>query len=655
MFLPHAVFRQLQLGSVRPEGWLCKELVKQAHGITGHQPDFCFPFDRHYWAGNERGQDQESRNGGIYWYPWEQVGYWADGAYRCAQLAEDDGLRNRAMEPVRYTVQHPVNGWFLGPRRLLALPANPTDDDPGRWPQAVFFRALAGAAEGENDPEIVAAMCRHYLNDTQCDYQHGPSGARERVHIESLLWCYAHSGDRRMLHKASKIWSAIPPGDMEQLTADQPSDLHGVTFAELSKLGALLSMYTGDTKQRGISVDAMRRVLKYHMLPDGTPSTTEQLRGTSVLDGHETCDIIEFNIFASYLLMATGSGAYGDQIERALFNAGMGAVRKDWSGLQYISCPNQLHIARNSCQVGHVGTAASLYGPNSDLRPKYPFVTACCAGNVSRMLPSYVQCMWMNAPGRGLAAVLYGPSRVTAVAGREQRVFEILEETSYPFAETISFHIRSDGPAEFPLYLRVPGWCDHPTLELNGKRLPIIRLKNGFLVLHRTHHDGDVIELELPMKTASGRSSDGGIFLERGPLVYSLKPEEFWTSIAMPELEITSPEFPMWSATARSPWNFALSLDESASLEGQVRAVQTQPSEDLWSKPPVSLRVRGLELPDWRLVQPKGKSANWFRTPPLPAKSSPVGSERELRLVPLGSTGLRLTVFPNPPVQPHKV
>jgi hypothetical protein len=88
LLMPFAVFREMQLGSVRPEGWLLEEMTKQANGIAIHQPDFCFPFDRRYWASNERGQDQESRNGGIFWYPWEQVGYWVDGAYRCAKLTE---------------------------------------------------------------------------------------------------------------------------------------------------------------------------------------------------------------------------------------------------------------------------------------------------------------------------------------------------------------------------------------------------------------------------------------------------------------------------------------------------------------------------------------------------------------------------------------
>ena len=114
LLMPYAKFRPLPFGRVLPEGWLKNELKMEAGGITGHQPEFCFPFDRKYWAGNEKGQDQESRNGGPWWYPWEQMGYWTDGAYRCAWLAGDEALKNKALEPIRYTLAHPIDGWFLG-------------------------------------------------------------------------------------------------------------------------------------------------------------------------------------------------------------------------------------------------------------------------------------------------------------------------------------------------------------------------------------------------------------------------------------------------------------------------------------------------------------------------------------------------------------
>lgn len=648
LLTPFAAFRELQLGSVRPDGWLLEEMTKQSNAITTHQTDFCFPFDRRYWASNERGQDEESRNGGTWWYPWEQTGYWVDGAYRCARLIGSANLRRRAMESIKYTVSHPIDGWFLGPRKLYDPPETKDPDlRPSRWPQAVYFRGLAAAAEGENDPGIVNAIRNHYLSDTKSDYQHGPYGPRDRVNIESILWCYAHSGDKRLLSMAQEIWAKAPASDVDALTASGPSNMHGVTFAETSKLPALLSMYTGNRQQLEIASAAMHRIFKYHMLADGTPSTTEALASTTSLDGHETCDIVEFNLTWGYMLMATGSGHYGDRIERALFNAGMGAIRKDWSGLQYFSCPNQLHIARNSCQVGFKGTAASLYGPNSDHRPKFKFVTACCAGNVNRMVPTYVQRMWMIAPQGGLAATLYGPSRAQAKVGAQRQQVELVEETSYPFSERISFHVHCNNSVHFPLHLRVPEWCERPSLTVNGKHVILPALKNGFVCLERAYADRDVIVLELPMHTAIGKSSDGGIYLERGPLIYSLKPKEEWRAIEMPEFEITSPDyFPMWAATASTRWNYGLVVDRSRDIDRQVHVHTSTISNSPWEKPPISLEIPAKRIENWELVHQRGEAPEWFQTPPLPSQSNRCGPTETIQLVPMGSTHLRLTVFP---------
>jgi len=37
-------------------------------------------------------QAEESRNGGISWYPWEQMGYGQTEQYRCAALLQDAPL-----------------------------------------------------------------------------------------------------------------------------------------------------------------------------------------------------------------------------------------------------------------------------------------------------------------------------------------------------------------------------------------------------------------------------------------------------------------------------------------------------------------------------------------------------------------------------------
>lgn len=652
--MPHAAYRPLPLGSVLPEGWLKTELRKQAKGFTGKQPEFCFPFDRHCWEGQDKGQDRESRNGtvaGGWWYPWEQLGYWTDGAYQCARMLGDEKLRQRALGPIRYTATNPIDGWFLGSPSLLKA-----DRKPGRWPHAPFFKAMAAGCEVENDPSIAEAMRQHYLHDT-VDYTGGHEGSRERVHIETLLWCYTQTGDTTLLDKALFIWHSIPEKDILHLTADKRISMHGVTFAELSKLAAIIYLYTGDEKALQVSTAMVNRVEKHHMLVDGIPSATEYLAGTSAIDGHETCDVVEFNWSWGYLLMASGEGKYADSIERGLFNAGLGSIRKDGKGVQYISCPNQVIIGPNSCQVGWVGTAAAMYGPNSDHRPKFKSVTACCAANVSRMIPNYVARMWMDDRNGGLAATLYGPCRVSAKVGADRTPVEIVEKTGYPFSEGIEFQVNASGPVKFPLHLRIPTWCKAAQLAVNGKTVDLPAIKNGFITLERTFAPGDTVRLDLPMELAS-RQISGGVALEKGPIVFSLKIQEDWTSVVDPSFEITNNDFPMWGATAGTPWNYALALDSNTPLLDQIEFTSGEVGEDPWAHPPVSLKVPVRLVEGWKLWDRTGRfninkvdtDVSFQTTPKLPdpqmmqaAMSAPVP---KVSFIPLGSTHLRTTIFP---------
>ena len=666
--MPCAAYRPLRLGSVLPDGWLKKELQKQANGFSGHQLEFCFPFDRKYWSGNEKGQVDDSRNKGVWWYPWEQMGYWTDGSYRCARLLGDRRLQDLALAPIRYSLENRIESWFIGSRMLF----NNSGRNPGRWPQAVFFRALAAAAEGEQDPAITEAMRTHYLHDT-VDYQGGAFGSRERIHIESLLWCYANSGDRALLDKAVKIWKSVPQKDLDALTRDTPSNMHGVTFAELSKLAALIFLYTGDQEALRVAVAMKDRVEKHHQLADGIPSTTENLGGTSALAGHETCDVVEFIWSWGYVGMATGSGEYGDLVERALFNAGMGSLKKDGKGIQYISCPNQVLVDQHSCAAGYVGTAASMYGPNSDHRPTWMFVTSCCAGNITRLLPTYVERMWMETRAGGLAAIQYGPCHVHTAVGSEGTPVDITEDTAYPFSDRIVFSVHSAKPVAFPLSLRIPAWCQEPSLEVNGQPVAMPALKQGFVTLTRTFSANDTVSLRLPMPMAM-RKISGGTVVERGPLVYSLRIKEQWTPTVEPDFEITSPEFPMWAAEPGSPWNMALAFNSGKPMADQVSVVTgTGNAEDPWQFPTISLRVPAREVPGWTLrrlsptltssratgsgiktvMEREKVTVDCLSTPSLPtpvmleqAKNTPT---QEVELVPLGSTHLRLTIFPQLP------
>ncbi|HKR28553.1 MAG TPA: hypothetical protein VJS11_13910, partial [Acidobacteriaceae bacterium] len=286
------------------------------------------------------------------------------------------------------------------------------------------------------------------------------------------------------------------------------------------------------------------------------------------------------------------------------------------------------------------GMGMMAYQPNPGKR------TACCGGNVHRILPNYVIRMWMKS-NDGLAAVLYGPSRVKATVGAEQTPVEIVQTTHYPFEEDIRFTVNAERAVVFPLSLRIPGWCDAPRVAVNGAAVTANRNDKGFVVVRRTFRPGDVVTLTLPMKVAVSRWPQNGIGVERGPLVYSLPIEAQWTPVV--EEKWSTEAFPGWEARPASAWNYGLAVD-AAKLETQVQVQKQAIAEegfDPWAKPPVSLTVPTRKIAGWELQGNPEKPEQKF-TPPLPEVETAQVSEtvERIRLEPYGSTKLRVTIFP---------
>lgn len=651
---PHfyATFRELPPGAVQPQGWLCEYMKKQASHLGSKLPQVSWPFTGAYWAGEEKGES---------WWPWEQKAYWIDGATRLALVLPDEQLMAQVLTSINYTLGHAAVGGYLGPKFF-----EDPKEDYHRWPQNIIFRSLMALSDAQSplhgaaSRSIVAALNKHYLSD-KASYG---TPIRNVTNIEAMLWCYGRSGDPDLLVLAENAWreflkvAAIPEnenlhGDLSALRvfADTPINAHGVTYAETMKLPAILYIYTGKEEYLKFALAAERRIFDHHMLIDGIPSTSEYYRTVTSLDSHETCDIADHTWSWGYMLMATGDAVWADRIERACFNAAPGAIKSDWKALQYFSCPNQFLATFDSDHnVMEHGSRLMAYQPNPGQH------TACCGGNVHRIFPNYAIRMWMKTNDNGLAAVLYGPSKVKTTAGPEEQPVEILQTTSYPFDDKICFRINTERPLFFSLSLRIPAWCDAPRLTVNGAPAAARRTANGFLVLRRTFKPGDQVTLTLPMKLAVTQWPQNGMGIERGPLVYALPIQANWTSRVEPKY--TTAEFPGWEATPASAWNYGLALDP-AKLESEVEVKKLPAVEkslqNPWENSPVTLSVPAKRIEDWEL-QSNPDNVNQKFTPPLPDLSTSRVSKtvERVTLVPYGATQLRVTIFPELHGRPRK-
>lgn len=630
----HSALTELAPGAVEPQGWLRGYLSRQAAELSSHLPAISWPFSAQYWNGLEQGPS---------WWPWEQRAYWIDGATRLSIVLQDQALFRKTQVPILYTLQHARQGGYLGP----AYFQNPIGDEH-RWPQMIFFRALMACAEAHQGPAgIVDAMQRHYRNDP-ADYA---LPERNITNIEPMLWCYSQTGDTKLLALAEDAWrrfqaqvAANPNnGDLGEarVFANTPIHAHGVTYAETAKLPAILYNYTGNPEYLRFALAAQQRIFSHHMLVDGVPSTSEWFRTRTSLDSHETCCIVDHTWGWGYMLQATGDGLWGDRIERACFNAGPGAIRRDWKSLQYFSCPNQfLATEKSDHNVMAHGGFMMAYQPNPGRR------TACCGGNVHRLYPNYVSRMWMRAPNGGLAAALYGPSTVRATVGPNQTPVEIHQTTDYPFRDTITFTFAGQHEARFPLMLRIPSWCRRPQLSVNGESVALAPQK-GFATLDRRFRPGDRLTLTLPMDLARTAWPYRGVALERGPLVFALPIEAKWTTFTTPNYSTAA--FPGYNANPATPWNYGLALD-STPLDNQIKVRQTagELADDPWSEPPLTLTVAARKIDDYRLQDITNQEDQFF-TPPLPDLAfTRVEPETEsITLVPYGATQLRATIFPD--------
>ena len=262
---------------------------------------------------------------------------------------------------------------------------------------------------------------------------------------------------------------------------------------------------------------------------------------------------------------------------------------------------------------------------------------------MNRILPNYILHMWMATRDNGLAATLYGPSRVAALVGPRVPV-TLITTTDYPFGETLHIQVASEREVEFPLYLRIPGWCRQARVAVNGVEQKSVPDDKGFVKLVRTWKAGDAVALTLPMEPRVERGWETA-FPSENRKYYRFEPEAVFQPRRFPYASVVYGPLlfalPIRDVDPNTPapdakWQYA--LDTDAARQGGDVEVERRPMPAHWDWPleaPLVLKAPARTF-DW---QPSDAQA-------LPDKPVAGGASETVRLVPYGCTKFRISMFP---------
>lgn len=611
---------KLPIGSITPKGWVRHQLELEAEGMTGHLPEiskWC-KFEGNAWA-DPQGKGHSG---------WEELPYWLKGYGDLGYVLKDETIIKQARKWIDAVLASQEPDGYFGPR------ANKTGlkGQPDLWPHMVMLNVLQSFYEYSGDERVLPFMTRYFQWLNAQPPETFGRGYWPKIRwgdtVESVHWLYNRTGDAWLLDLSRKIHENMARWDSGVI------NWHNVNIAQGFREPAVYSVQAHDPKLLAAAERNYDTVMgQYGQFPGGGFAGDENCRPgyTDPRQGFETCGMVEFMHSFEMLTKISGNPVWADRCEDIAFNSLPAALTPDWRGLHYLTCANQVQLDRGNKAPGveNDGTMFS-YSPFQVYR--------CCQHNVSHGWPYYAEELWLATSDRGLCASLYAASEVSAKVGEGTRV-KISEETEYPFGQTVTLKVATEQRVSFPLYLRIPRWCQGATVKVNGDRVRTQAKPLSYLVVQRTWQTGDRVELTLPMRVGVRvwAKNQEAVSVNYGPLSFSLKIGERWERYggtdAWPEREV----YPT------TPWNYGLMLAAKNPAKSFKVTKKTLPLAEQPFTPetaPIELRVKGRRIPAWK-ADAQGLVG---KLQPSPVKSQePIET---VTLIPMGAARLRISAFP---------
>jgi hypothetical protein len=527
-------FGTLPLGAVRPRGWLLAQLRRDLEQGFAARLDQLTPH-----AARDLFRERiASSDSFLAWWDAETRGNWLWGYVMMAHLADAPAHRRRVAELVADLLATQDEDGYIGIYPVDGRYRHAKGENGELWAQSRALLALIAFYEATGAEPVLEAVrravdltLRHYPDGTPY-FQRGDAVGQDWLtglthglcYLDVLEWLCENTGDEayaragiRFYREFSSMARPFPNDDLalpNLVEAEQDFSGHAVHTAE--HLRALL--WVGSLAPELVTPDivetALLRLQRYR-LPSGALLGDENIHGLPMPEAaYEFCTSTELAFSLSSGVQKLGLARLGDWLETLAFNAVQGARMPNGSAIAYLSADTRL-LASAARPDSH---SHGLPGRRYKFSPTHDDVACCCNPNAVRFLPQLVSRMWLRSAGDpGLAAVVYGPCELRTQVGDVQ--IRIVEETEYPFSDTVDFLVLPERPVEFTLTLRQPGWAG--SMDVTGTGVDPVP-GDGWLRLRKLWAAGDRVRVRFAWDVRAEAYGNGEVAALRGPLQYAL-------------------------------------------------------------------------------------------------------------------------------------
>ncbi len=525
-------FQIPKAGDIKPKGWIKEQLHRDlTEGYIGRFDEVHKTVTHNVFVKQNRRSTKQYR---IIkeWWSGEHEGYWKDAIVRMAFLTGNQQYIDQSKEWMEELIENAGKNGYIGIYEECDAPTCRFKHKKGNgelWATSRILMAMLAYHEYTGDEKVLAAaekasklIMEQYSDRNYFSKTSKGGGVSHGVgFFENLEWLFRLTGDESYNDFALKLYEDFNQGPVRDddlklqllLDEDRKYKKHGAHIAE----GMFIPTYIAHLNKDSVYKEAVENSLEklyYHITPGGAMRCDEFIKnkqGTAD-ERYEYCGIAEIISPLLRMLTMTGKLELADRVETMTFNAGQGSRFPTLTALSYLTSDNRIKLNHNE-----IGKRESYDAAHR--------AAACCVLNGGRLMPYYVEGMWMkDAKNGGIMALLYGPSEITtSLKGQE---INIQEDTDYPFSDKATFTMSTSPPLEFNLMLRKPHGAGN--MKINAPKGAKVEEVGDYYTVAKKWENGDVVEVDFHFdvekipQPSSKTVPGGGYYLKRGPIVFAL-------------------------------------------------------------------------------------------------------------------------------------